>query len=255
MKILAIGTEKGGTSKTTTAAALGSLLAADGLKVLLVDADPQSSLTQNFGKEAAGRSLAEVIGGATRGPLSLSQIIQPITKNLDIAPSDLALASGEFGLVQRTARESVLRSALATVQGYDLAIVDCPPSLGLLTIAALTAADGVIVPTLPSAIDLRGVRLFLDTIEQTREHLNPGLEFLGIVLAQFDPRLISHRQALETLKVGGLEVLATIPRSVKVQEASALQEPITVYDPESRPAVAYHELKRKVKAWLKSKPR
>ena len=254
MITLAIGAQKGGTGKTTTAAALGALLAGEGLHVLMVDTDPQASLTQGLGIEAAGRSLAEVIGGSTRGKLQLADIIQPISKGLDLAPADIALASCELGLVQRSARENVIRSALATARGYDLALIDCPPSLGLLTIAALTAARGVIVPTLPSASDLRGVKLFLETIEHVRGELNPKLELLGILLVQYDPRLLAHGQAFEALRAAGLDVLGTVPRSVKVQEATAARQPITTYDPGGKPAAAYHELARKVKRWQKRNP-
>lgn len=254
MITLAIGTEKGGTGKTTTAAALGAELAASGYRVLLLDADPQASLTQNLGKSGEGRGLAEVIGGTTPGSLQLADIIQPISKGLDLAPADIALAGCELGLVQRSARESVLRSALAKAP-YDVCLIDCPPSLGLLTIAALTAARGVIVPTLPSATDLRGLRLFLQSIAQVKQVLNPALELIGIVLVQYDPRLIAHGQALENIRTNGLEVLAMVPRSVRVLEAAAAGQPITVYDANSRPALAYHELCGKVIKWLKRNPR
>jgi chromosome partitioning protein len=119
-------------------------------------------------------------------------------------------------------------------------------------VAALTAADAVIVPTLPSATDLRGVRLFLESIEHVRENLNPRLQLLGILLVQYNDRLISHGQALEALKGAGLNVLATVPRSVRVQEAGAARQPITDYAPDSKPAQAYISLSRKVLKWLRN---
>jgi len=213
--------------------------------------DPQSSLTQGLGIDAPGQSLAEVIGGATRGTLTIQQTIKPISKHLDLAPSDIALAACELGLVSRIGRENVIKQALANVKGYDLAILDCPPALSLLTIGALVASGAVIVPTLPSAADLRGVRLFLQTIDQAKE-LNPMLVLLGVVLTQFDARTIAHGQALEEIKAAGLQVIGIIPRSVKAQEASAAQQPINVYDPSSRPSEAYNQVIRSVAQWLKN---
>lgn len=248
MKVLAIANQKGGVAKTTTAYNLAVLLAG-ARRVLLVDVDPQGSLTRSAGVEPQS-SLADVLAGRAK----MQDIIVPLRDRLDLAPADIALASCELGLVQRAARENVLRSALAGAR-YDVALIDCPPSLGLLTIAALTAARGVIVPTLPSASDLRGVKLFLESIEHVRAELNPALELLGVLLVQYDSRLIAHGQAREALRAGGLEVLATVPRSVRVQEASAARQPITTYDPGGKPAAAYHELARRVKRWLrKSQP-
>lgn len=251
MQILAIANQKGGVSKTTTAAALGYNLARR-FKVLLLDCDPQASLTQGLGVvPAAGASLAEVIGGAGRGTLPLKKILQPITENLDLAPSDITLANSELGLTQRMGRENVIKQALATVQGYDICIIDCPPSLGLLTVNALVAARGVIVPTIPAAADLRGVKMFLDTLESIKE-LNPALALLGVLVVQFDARLLAHNEAVETITAAGLRILGTIPRSVRVQEASAAKQSITSYDPGSKPAAAYTEFTNEVIQWLKA---
>lgn len=253
MRTLAIANQKGGVGKTTSAAAIGAELANHGRRVLLVDLDPQSSLTQGLGIEAPGRSIAEVIGGATRGPLAMQEIITPISKGLDLAPSDIALAACELGLVSRIGRENVIKQSLANVKDYDLIILDCPPALSLLTIGALVAAGAVIVPTLPSAADLRGVKLFLGTIDQARE-LNPALELLGLVIVQYDPRLIAHGQALEAIKGAGLQVIGTIPRSVKAAESTAAREPINTYDPGGKIAEAYKPITRKVETWLKRNP-
>lgn len=253
MKTLAFANQKGGVGKTTTAAAVGSLLAGQGVRVLLIDLDPQASLTQSLGIAARGRSMADVIGGAQRGKLTLKDIAKNLAKNLDIAPSDIELASQELGLVSRTGRENILRNALAALSGYDAALIDCPPSLGLMTINALAAADAVIVPTLPAAGDLRGVRLFMDTLKNIQEEgINPGLELLGVLFVQFDDRLLSHAQALTTTTKAGLQVIGKIPRSVKVQEATAAKQPLTVYDPTGKPAQAYNTVTRKVKTWLKN---
>jgi chromosome partitioning protein len=248
--IISIANQKGGAGKTTTAAAVGAQIAESGRRVLLVDVDPQASLSQGLGVDASGASMAEVIGGASRGRLQIRQIIRPVGDRLDIAPSDIALAASELGLVARIGRENVIRQALADAAGYDLIIIDCPPALSLLTIGALVASRAVIVPTLPTAADLRGVRLFLDTIEQAKE-LNPALELLGLVIVQYDERMNAHRDALQEIRHANLHVLATIPRSVKAQEATAARQPVTVYAPESKPSEAYKLLSRKVTAWLK----
>jgi chromosome partitioning protein len=251
--ILAIANQKGGVGKSTTAAAIGAELAQAGRKVLLIDLDPQSSLTQGLGFEAPGASMAEVIGGAQRGHMAIQDIVKTISPGLDLAPADIQLAANELGLISRIGRENVIKQALAYVRGYDLAIIDCPPALSLLTIGALVAAAAVIVPTLPSAGDLRGVKMFLGTMDQARE-LNPGLQLLGVVIVQYDPRFIAHAQALEAIKAAGLQVIGIIPRSVKAQEATAARQPINIYDPSGKIAEAYKPITRKVLSWLKNQP-
>jgi len=252
MKIIAIANQKGGVGKTTTAAALGSMQAAAGRRVLLVDLDPQASLTQSLGIDQTGHNLADVLGGVEAGKMQLAEVIQPITDRLAITPGDIDLSGSELGLSQRMGREGVLKKALAKLSDYDLVIIDCPPSLGLLTINGLAAADGVIVPTLPAASDLRGVKLFLETITKIKDNdLNPALDLIGVLIVQFDRRLVSHNQALDVLKAGGLPIMATIPRGVRVQESAAANLAITDYDPKGKPSAAYREFNRKVTKWLK----
>lgn len=253
MYVLAIANQKGGVAKTTTAAALGHDLAAAGRKVLLIDIDPQASLSHMLGIDDPGASIADVIGGATRGTMAIQQIIKPISPGLDLAPADINLSACELGLTQRLGREAVLKQALQSLQGYDLAIIDCPPSLGLLTLNGLIAARGVIVPTLPAAADLRGVKLFLDTLESIRD-LNPALELLGVLIVQYDPRLIAHNQALGTIQGAGLQVIGIIPRSVRAQEAAAARQPITQFDPAGKVSEAYKLFTKGIIKWLKEKP-
>jgi len=255
VKTLAIANQKGGVGKTATAHALGEGLAGAGRRVLLVDMDPQSSLSGACGvNDTAGRSMAEVLGGSTPGVLGLAQVIRPLSEGLDLAPSDIGLANGELGLVSRLGRENTLRRALGAVGGrYDLAILDCPPSLGLLTLNALCAADAVLVPTQPQAQDLRGLRLFLATIQQVREALNPDLELLGILVTFYDSRLAHHKEALMILEGAGLPLLAArIGRSVKVAEAAASGRSVFGYAPRNPQALAYGELTQEVDAWLAS---
>jgi len=253
MKILAIANQKGGTGKTTTALTLGALLSERVYRVLLVDMDPQASLTAWLGIDGAGRSMAEVIGGAQPGRVPLAAIIQEATPTLHLAPGDIALSSCELAIVQRLGRENVLKKALANVTGYDLVIIDCPPSLSLLTIAALVAADGVIAPVLPAPADLRGLSMFIDTLETIKSELNPALLFVGAIIVQFDGRTNSHNQALEALQGAGVHLLPPpVPRSVRVQESAASGQPLTEYDKAGKPAAAYELITNEVEKWLKA---
>ncbi len=247
MRNICIANQKGGTGKTTTALNLGAGLAALGRRVLLLDLDPQSSLTQATAGDCAGASLADVLGDTQPGRRALADIIRPISAGLDLAPGDLALSNSELGLVTRMGRETILKKALGKLAGYDVILIDCAPSLGLLVVNALTACDAVITPTLPSALDLRGLALFLGSLEAIKSELNPGLELLGVLVCQFDNRLTLHRAALEDLRAGGLPVLPVIiGKSVQAATSAGAGEPIT------RGALAgqYNQLAEYVNQWL-----
>ncbi len=254
MITIAIANQKGGTGKSATTHALGAVLAADyGRQVLLVDMDPQSSLTEaSAGIDAAGASLAEVIGGATPGTLQLQDIIIELDDNLYLAPADLALAATELGLSSRMGRENVLKKALAPLREYvDVVLIDCPPSLSLLTVNALTAADAVLIPTQPQAVDLRGLSLFLQTLDSIRGELNPDLVTLGVLPTFYDARLIHHREAMEAMERAGLPVLPVrIGRSVRVAEAAANGETVVTYEPNNPQAEAYRVLSEVINQWL-----
>jgi chromosome partitioning protein len=257
MKIVAIANQKGGVGKSATTHALGTVLASDhNQRVLLVDIDPQSSLTEACDAgDTANNSMAEVMGGATPGSKPITEVILELGDNLYLAPADLALAATELGLGSRMGRENVLKKSLAPIKPvFDIVLIDCPPSLSLLTVNALTAADAVLIPTQPQVVDLRGLRLFLDTLTNIRQELNPELETLGILPTFYDRRLVHHREAVEAMERAGLPVLPVkIGRSVRVAEAAASGETVVTYEPNNPQAQAYRDLAEVIDQWLNKK--
>ncbi len=253
-RALAIGNHKGGVGKTTITLATGAELARRGRRVLLVDLDPQAALTAAAGIDAAAQSLAEVIGGALPGRARLAEVIRPIAEGLDLAPSDQSLAVSELGLVGRLGRERVIARAVAEVAGaYDLILFDLPPSLGLLAVAGLVAAAGVLVPTAARALDLRAVRAYLATVDAIRVELNPGLRVIGIVPTFYDGRRRHDAEALEVMRAGGLPVWEPVPGSVKVAEAAAAGvDAIGYAGPGNPAAAALVKIAEGVGTWLNS---
>lgn len=255
LRIIAIANHKAGVGKTATTHALGALLAERGRKVLLVDIDPQADLTAFCGVEsAAGASLAEVLGGTLPGIVPLSDILREVIPGLYLflAPSDLALAASELGLISRMGREEALRHVLATVgDDFDLALLDCPSNLGLLTLNALAAADGVLIPTQPQIPDLRAVWFFLATVEQVRHELNRKLETLGVLVTSYDWRLSHHRAAVEAMSSARLPIMPVgLGRSTAVSPSLASDEQTLTYLPTNREAQA--ELADLIERWLLS---
>lgn len=244
----AVVNQKGGVGKTTTTVNLAAYLATFGQKILLIDIDAQSNASVGLGidRSQIQRCLYEVI---IDGVPPAEVILKSSIANLDVLPSTPKLAGAEVELVALDNREKRLKEALAPIRdNYDIIVIDCPPSLSLLTVNALTAADEVIIPIQCEYYALEGISQLTHTLELVRESLNPQLKIRGIVLTMYDPRtLLSSQVAEEARKYFGSKVFKTmIPRNVRLAEAPSFGQPIIFYDPGSKGAEAYENLCREV---------
>lgn len=247
-KVFAIANQKGGVGKTTTAINLAACMASESLRILLVDIDPQGNATSGVGinKEEVESSIYDSLIG---GRLLDGVIVSTGIENLRIVPSNVQLTGAEVELVGMFAREAKLRVTLEPVRGeYDYIIVDCPPSLGLLTVNALTAADSVIIPIQCEYYALEGLSQLLKVIDLVKGNLNPSLGLSGVLLTMADWRTNLSRQVIEEVrKFFGEKVYETvIPRSVRLGEAPGFGKPIILYDIGSAGAQAYQKLAKEV---------
>ena len=252
MRVLVVSNQKGGVGKTTTAISLGAALAERGERVLIVDLDPQANATSGLGipKDRAG-----TYGVLLKEQPIIDSIVKTEVPGLDLLPSGPEMAGAEVELVPLMAREFRLRQALRAAHAYDTVIVDCPPSLGLLTVNALAAGDGVVVPVQCEYYALEGLAQLLDTIEAVRQRLNERLEVLAIVLTMEDRRNRLSMQVIEEVRKHFPKLVARtrIPRTVRLAEAPSHGKPISIYDPSSRAAKAYGELAREVEQRMRAR--
>ena len=247
-KIMAIINQKGGVGKSTTAINLSAALGEMGKQVLLVDLDPQGNATSGLGIEKG--QLNACIYDVLLNDVPIEQAIIPdVCKGLDLVPATINLAGAEVELVSEMARENRLKDAVGSLRGkYDYIFIDCPPSLGLLTVNALVGADKLIIPIQTEFYALEGVTKLLESMKRVKSRLNPSLDIFGILLTMYDGRTTLSRQvAAEVRNYFGDQVFETIiPRTVKLSEAPSYGMPITQYDPSGKGAAAYSELAKEV---------
>lgn len=254
-KVIAIINQKGGVGKTTTAVNLSALLGEMGQRVLMIDLDPQGNTTSGLGMAVEDKSIYEVL----MGRMKLSDVLEKTDfTNLAIAGSDVRLANAELELVEVDRREYRLKTAVQSVQNdYDFVFIDCPPSLGLLTINALGAADSVLIPIQCEYYALEGVASLMNTISRVKKTINPHLEIEGVLLTMLDGRTNLGLQVVDEVKKHfKKQVYATvIPRSVRLGEAPSHGEPIHIYDKRSAGCVAYVNLATEVLKRNHKKPK
>ncbi len=247
-KIIAVANQKGGVGKTTSTVNLGASLATLGKKVLLIDIDPQGNATSGVGVNKG--DLNQCVYNILVEDYNVDQVcVTTDIANLDVIPATIQLAGAEVELVSATSREGKLKAALADVrESYDFVLIDCPPSLGLLTINALTAADSVLIPVQCEYYALEGLSQLLNTIRLVQKHLNTELMIEGVLLTMLDARTNLGLQVTEEVKKYFQEKVykSIVPRNVRLGEAPSHGKPITSYDPKSKGAEVYLELAKEV---------
>ena len=248
-RIISMVNQKGGVGKTTSTINLGAALAECGRKVLLVDFDPQGALSAGFGTNPHELELT-VYNVMMDRKVDINDVILPTDiENIDLLPANIDLSAAEVQLVNEGAREQVLASALRKVQNeYDVILIDCQPSLGLLTVNALTASHGVIIPLICEFFALRAVALLVDSIEKVQDRLNPDLEITGVLATMFDARTIHSKEVLaRIIDAFGDKVFDTvIKRTVKFPDATVSAEPILSYASNHTGAQAYRQVAREL---------
>ena len=247
-KVIALANQKGGVGKTTTTLNLGAALVERGKRVLLIDLDPQGTLALGFGINPyqLPLTLYDVLLDPAR---QLGEVLQQPRPSLAVAPSNIDLAGAEVELLNEIGRERVLKEKLAHVQdGYDYILLDCPPSLGLLTVNGLTAADRVIIPVQCQYFAIRGMQLLFRTIEKVKARSNPSLRILGILPTMYDARTAHAREVLEELRrlYGEFLFSTYIKTRVSLADAPVSGKSILEFDPQSEVASAYRSLAQEV---------
>ena len=247
-KIIAVANQKGGVGKTTTAVNLSAAIGAKGKKVLLIDLDPQGNTTSGYGinkKGITASSYEMLIGTASAEEC----IVSSAFKNVDVLPANMSLAGAEIELIGLEHRESRVKTALANIRAkYDFIFIDCPPSLGLITLNALAASDTLLVPIQCEYYALEGLSQLMATVRSVKRLYNPALDIEGVLLTMFDGRLNLTQQVVNEVKrFFPKKVFKTfIPRAVRLSEAPSFGQPILYYDKSSKGAKAYSELAKEV---------
>jgi chromosome partitioning protein len=247
-RVYAVAQQKGGVGKTTTTINLGAALAERGHRVLLVDLDPQGALSAGLGIDPL--QLSQTIYDVLRTPtLPMEAIVTATASGCFLAPANIDLAASELELISEPGRETILKGKLVPLLGnYDFVLLDCPPSLSLLTLNGMSAASRVIIPVQTQYFALRGMDLLMQTIEKVRARINPTLAITGILATMFDGRTTHAREVSEELRVtyGDLVFTAVIPTTVKLQDSSLAGESILKLASQSSAAQAYRELAQEV---------
>jgi len=246
-KIISVANQKGGVGKTTTTVNLSTILAKKGKKVLLIDTDPQGNATSGLGvSKDVELSVYDILIGDTEFDETLQETA---IKNLKVCPSNISLAGAEVQLVSMMSREQRLKTKLDKIKDqYDYILIDCPPSLGLVTLNAFTASDSVLIPVQCEYFALEGLGQLLNTVNLVKKHLNKNLEIEGALLTMYDARTnLSNQVVKEIKKYFEDKVYKTvIPRNVRLAEAPSYGMPITVYDPRSKGAKAYEKFAKEL---------
>lgn len=245
---LAVVNQKGGVGKTTTAVNLATSLAQAGRRVLLIDCDPQGNATSGLGqKETVEQSVYDALtGGASLADIILRDVTVP---GLDLAPATLDLAGAEMEMFQELSRETILKKIIKPVEkNYQYIFIDGPPSLGLLTLNILTAADAVLIPIQCEYYALEGISQLMNIVERVQQHLNPKLAIGLVILTMHDERINLSRQVVAEVRefFGAAVAQTVVPRNVRLSEAPSFGQPIALYDPKSKGAVAYADLAQEI---------